>query len=102
MGVPIYTTPTFTLTFSEQTLDLTQAQSVYVTFRAGRCFLTKSGDEITVSEKSIFVPLSQEDTARFETGKVHIQANWIVGGKRAASEIVEYDITGNLLPKVVE
>ena len=36
MGVPQFTTPTFTLTFTEQGLDLTtQALNVYVTFESG-------------------------------------------------------------------
>ena len=65
MGVPQYTTPTFTLTFTEQALDLTQAQNVYVTFKSGETLMTKTGADLTIAEKSIGVYLSQEETAKW-------------------------------------
>lgn len=102
MGVPLFTTPTFTLTFSEQGLDLTQAQNVYVTFNSGATWITKTGEDLTVNDKSIIVSLTQEETARFIMGVLKIQANWTQNGKRIASEIVGYDMTGQLLTRVVE
>ena len=103
MGVPQYTTPTFTLTFTEQALDLTQAQNVYVTFRSGETLMTKSGADLTIAEKSIGVYLSQEETAKFKVGYVEIQANWTTAtGGRAASEVTKYNITEQLLKRVVE
>lgn len=102
MGVPQFTTPTFTLTFSEQGLDLTQAANVYVTFKSGEYTLTKSGDSLTIAEKSISVHLAQNETAKF-TDWVLIQANWTMdGGDRAASNVVKYNISTQLLKKVVE
>ena len=100
MGVPLYTTPTFTLTFSEQGLDLTQAQNVYVTFRSDGCVITKTGEDITVAEKTVSVLLSQEETSRF-SDVVCIQVNWMASGKRIASEIEKYNMTGQLLTKVI-
>ena len=103
MGVPQYTTPTFTLTFTEQALDLTQAQNVYVTFRSGETLMTKSGADLTIAEKSIGVYLSQEETAKFKVGYVEIQANWTMApNRRAASNIVRYPISGQLLMAVIE
>lgn len=103
MSVPQYTTPTFTLTFSEQSLDLTQAVNVYVTFKSGEYTLTKSGDSLTVAEKSISVQLSQEETANFQQGGVKIQANWTTAlGKRVSSEVVSYKISEQLLMAVIE
>lgn len=103
MGVPRYTTPTFTLTFTEEALDLTQATGVFVTFRQATFKMTKTGDELVVAEKSIGVYMSQEETAKFCEGSVDIQANWITGdGNRAASEVVSYDFTPQLLPQVLE
>ena len=103
MGVPKYTTPTFNLTFTEQGLDLTQAANVYVTFQSGEMKLTKSGDDLVIGEKSIGVKLTQRETAGFAVGYVMIQANWTTGtGDRAASEIVNYMITKQLLAEVVE
>lgn len=102
MGVPRYTTPVFTLTFTEKTLDLTQATGVYVTFKQATLDITKTGDELEVAEKSIAVYMSQEETAQFCDGTVEIQANWVTGdGNRAASEIVTYDFTRQLLPVVI-
>lgn len=103
MGVPQFTTPTFTLTFDEQGLDLTQAVNVYVTFRSGQYVLTKSGEDITVSEKTIAVYLTQEETSQFRVGSVEIQANWTTGGGgRVASETVRFKITEQLLKRVIE
>ena len=103
MGVPQFTTPTFTLTFTEQTLDLTQAANVYVTFKSGMYTLTKTGDALTVQAKSIGVHLTQKETAKFRGGRVKIQANWTTAlGGRAASEVVQYDIDEQLLMAVVE
>jgi len=103
MSVPQYTTPTFTLTFTEDGLDLTQAQNVYVTFRSGDVVMTKTGAELTIAEKSIGVYLSQEETAKFRIGYVDIQANWTTAtGGRAASEVTKYIISEQLLKRVVE
>ena len=103
MSVPQYTTPTFTLTFTEQDLDLTQALNVYVTFKSGCHTLTKSGDALTVQAKSIGVHLSQRETANFRPGDIEIQANWItVLGNRAGSEVVRYPISKQLLMEVIE
>ena len=103
MGVPQFTTPTFTLTFSQDGLDLTQAQNVYVTFRSGPSVITKSGNDLTVGEKTIGVFLNQTDTGKFRIGNIEIQANWTTnGGGRFASETVQYPITEQLLKKVVE
>lgn len=103
MSVPQYTTPTFTLTFTEESLDLTLANNVYVTFRSGDNIITKTGSDLTVAQKSIGVYLSQEETAEFQVGDVEIQANWTTAeGGRFASEKAYYDITDQLLKKVVE
>ena len=101
MGVPYFTTPTFTLTFSERELDLTQAQSVFVTFRSGGKVLTKTGEDLTIAEKTIGVSLTQEETASFQTGVVEIQANWMLSGKRIASEVAQCDMYKQLLTKVI-
>lgn len=103
MGVPQFTTPTFTLTFTEKDLDLTQARNVYVTFRSDDTLITKTGEDLTIEEKTISVYLSQEETAKFKVGNVKIQANWITpNGGRGASEVTTYPITDQLLKKVIE
>ena len=102
MGVPAWTTPTFTLTFQEPALDLTTATNVYVTFNAGFVTITKTGEELTVSEKQIVVSLSQEECGKFGETAVNIQANWTdASGQRCASDVSNVDITKQLLKKVV-
>lgn len=101
MGVPRYTTPVFTLTFTEKDLDLTQASDVYVTFTQASTSITVTGESLDVEEKTISVSFSQEETARFCVGDVFIQANWLASGKRAASEVVTYEFTEQLLQRVI-
>ena len=103
MGVPQYTTPSFTLTFTDQELDLTQASGVYVTFKSGGNTLTKTGESLTVAAKQIDVHLTQQETAQFKVGDVEIQANWVMpSGDRAASDIVTCKIDRQLLTAVIE
>lgn len=102
MSVPRYTTPTFTLEFSEEGLDLTQASGVYVTFEQASQTMTKTGSDLEVQEKSIVIFMSQQETARFCVGDIEIQANWTTAdGRRAASEVVNYKISKQLLPEVI-
>ena len=102
MAIPRGVTPTFTLTFDDEGLDLTQANHVYVTFR-NRKVITKKDADLNVSENSISVYLSQEETLSFRDGDTAIQANWTYGnGSRAASEIVVYRFTEQLYDTVAE
>ena len=101
-NIPRGTTPTFTFTFTEQTLDLTQAANVYVTFSQGMRILTKTGEDLEVAEKSVSVYLTQKETLAF-SGNVEVQVNWTTGNKdRAASDIVLVDFSKQLLNKEVE
>lgn len=103
MSVPQFTTPTFTLTFDEETLDLTQAQNIYVTFTSGTTEITKTGNDLNVGEKTIDVYLNQSETGMFKPGTIEIQANWTTSnGGRASSDAVEYRISKQLLKRVVE
>ncbi len=102
MAIPRGVTPTFTLTFDDENLDLTQANHVYVTFRSGTT-LTKADTELTIAAKRIDVYLTQAETLAFRQGPTVIQVNWTYGdGSRAASEAVRYSFVDNLLDKVVE
>ncbi len=102
MSFPRGTTPTFTLTFDDPDLDLTQAQNVYVTFAYRNSSLTKTGESLTVAEKSIDVYLTQAETLEFPIGDIKVQANWTTAsGGRTASEIVSYKVTEQLLNEVI-
>ena len=103
MSVARGTTPTYVLTFNDDTLDLTAANNVYVTFKKNSKTLTKTGEDITVAEKQIEVYLTQQETLSFSTGGVKVQANWTtVGGRRASSEVVTVGLSEQLLEKVIE
>jgi len=107
MSVPYFTTPTFDLTFTEEGLDLTQAHNVYVTFTAGKYELTKTGEDLTVQEKEILVKLTQAETGKLNAGSesefVKVQANWTTpGGDRAGSKVKLFEMSEQLLKKVVE
>lgn len=103
MGIARATTPTFTLSFTEEELDLTQASNVYVTFEQGRNSITKSGTDLTIGAKQIEVFLGQSETLNFREGALKIQANWtLTGGRRACSNVVTYSLTEQLLEEVVE
>lgn len=103
MSIPQFTTPTFVFIFTEQDLDLTQARNVYVTFSGPGYELTKTGNDLTVEQKSISVWLSQNETSRMKIGAIEIQANWTTpNGNRAAGDVVTVEISKQLLRKVVE
>lgn len=103
MGIPRATTPTITLTFTDQDLDLTAAENVYVTFEQVNKNLTKTGEDLTVQAKQIDTQLSQEETLAFVGGPVKVQANWTdSSGNRFASDVEEIELTEQLLEEVVE
>jgi len=96
------TTPTFTFTGPDD-LDLTQAENVYVSFED---LFTKSGEDVEVTEHSVAVFLTQEETLLFEQRQVRAQINWTYhqGDKvfRAASNKIRVNVDENLLKKVVD
>lgn len=103
MSVARGTTPTYSLTFVEQSLDLTEANAVYVTFRKGAKIITKTDSDIEVQPKQVDVYLNQKETLSFSTGEVKVQVNWTLdGGKRAASVVKTVDLSEQLLEKVLE
>lgn len=102
MGVPQFTTPTFTLTFTDEELDLTQATAVFVTFCRNLQKLTKTGADLEVLPKQIGVFLTQDETAESPVGDVEIQVNWTTAdGQRFASDIAHCTVTRQLLNEVV-
>ncbi len=97
------TTPTFRHTFTEESLDLTAANHVYVTYRQGAKALTKTGDDIEVEPKAVTVYLTQKETLMFKEGVLECQVNWTgANGRRAASKVKGIELEKNLLDKVVE
>lgn len=101
------TTPTYVFNLSDQTVDLTAASKVFVTFarKDGSEILTKAGDELDVSAHSVSVFLTQEETLSFPTGQVNMQLNWLYdeGGvtKRACTRIISISSAKNLKNEVL-
>ena len=105
MAIPRGTTPTYVLTVSDTSVDWTEAEHVYATFRQGKNnVLTKEDTDMDVEARSLSVYFSQEDTLRFKPNKpLEVQVNWtLTGGQRAATQIVEIMLSDNLIGEVLE
>lgn len=100
-----YTTPTIIMELPDgeyPAVDFTQADHVYVTFSSGKNSFTKTGDDLVISERSVGVILTQEETGRFRD-YTEAQVNWTAnGGMRYQSDIITLDVDRNLLERVVE
>lgn len=102
------TTPTFTLTISGDSVDLTQATSVYVTIAQGDNVITLTGDDLTITENTISCFLNQEQAlSLFGNSPAKIQVNWTYTDatdviKRAATKVVTIQIGEQLLKQVIE
>ena len=96
------TTPTFIIQI-EDDIDLTEARNVYVTFEQDTLKMTKTGQDIEVSEKEVDVFLTQSETLQFSVGMMDIQLNWTYDdNKRACSNIIVVNIERNLINEVLD
>ena len=100
-----YTTPTIRLAMST---DITFADEVFVTFGFnGKKFMTKTGDEITVSAEYVDVFLTQEESASFPKGGVQVEVNFTFFDsvanvmKRGYSDKPTIFVDRNLLDEVI-
>ena len=100
-----YTTPTITFTIKDD-FDMTQASDVYMTFTDsnGNIQFTKqlSEEELTVTEHTVAVRLTQAESASIPGGTFRAQLNWLYNDNdtvlRDCSDIVEEVMEDNLLP----
>lgn len=96
------TTPTF-IFYTEEAIDLTEAEGVWVTFSKTdeTEILTKTGDALEITAQQISVYLTQAETLQLPAGKVKAQINitYTADGKemRAASSKFLIDTYTNLL-----
>lgn len=98
------TTPTFKLSVKDTTVDLTEAQNIYATFKQ-KCgvSITKTGNDVEVAEHEVDVYLSQEETLKFREGDLDIQLNWTYqDGKRACSNVIRIHVADNLIGSVLK
>lgn len=97
------TTPTFKLQINDETVDLTQAENVYASFKQQNTLLTKTGDDITVTANEVDVYFTQAESLKFLRGEIQVQLNWTyAAGERACSNIIKVAIGENLVPEVLE
>lgn len=95
------TTPTFILTLPE-TVDLSLASHIAFSLVQGRAKIKKFDSELVVDGQTVSVYLTQEDTLKFVSGSAKLQLNWsYADGSRACSNIVELNVSPNLLPEVI-
>ena len=100
-----YTTPT--LSIKVKGVDLTSAESVWVTIAntARTITITKDGPTLTVDNGDTIctVTLTQDETRRFAPkAKVDIQVNWMTGDVRCATDIASVTAFENLLKEIIE
>ena len=99
-----FTTPTIPL--KVKGVDLTTADSVYVTFTDSvrSIVITKSSPtlEVSGSDTNVTVTLSQAETGQFgPKSRVDIEVNWMKNGLRGATEIGSVTCFENLLKEVI-
>lgn len=96
------TTPTITLTIYE--IDLTELKSVYVTFCQHGTMITKQSGEsgVEITEHTVSVWLSQEETLRFTSGTVEVQLRGLAnGGNAIATNVGRVTVKEVLLKEVI-
>lgn len=99
------TTPTYTFKLKDDTVDLTQASNVYVTFaKADKTeIFTKTGEDLDVQAKQVSVFLTQEETLSFPVGYISAQVNWVYAdGTRSATKIVQIQADTPLKDEVLQ
>ncbi len=101
------TTPTFTLRIKDESLDLTQANSVYVTIKQSLDSIELTGDDLEIHGNTIQCFLPQGKSLRLVEGNAKIQVNWTYSDetgeiKRAATLVREITIEEQLIRRVLE
>ena len=81
------TTPTITISTD---IDLTEASNFYLTFKQGdRVIFEKTLDDVTITEDSVSVWLTQAETLALKDGRmVSFQIRATLGDQKVASNIM--------------
>ena len=84
-----------------------RGHGIYVTFckMDGSLIMTKTGDDLNITNNSVEVYLTQEETLSFPNGQIQVQLNWLYPEgnrvKRACSEIMSISAKKNLIDEVL-
>ena len=101
------TTPTYRLILQDTTIDLAEANDVYVTFADGKYnkIIEKTGADLYIDGNVVEIFLTQEETLKLPSGEILVQINWTylegTTTKRAASQIVRTTSARNLKNEVI-
>ena len=101
------TTPTYRLILQDTTIDLAEANDVYVTFADGKYnkIIEKTGADLHIDGNVVEIFLTQEETLKLPSGEILVQINWTyqegTTTKRAASQIVRTTSARNLKNEVI-
>ena len=102
------TTPAVTLSIPNGgDLDLTGADSVFVTVKQGFRTVTKQGEDLEIRPQEVTFRLTQEESLGFTEGRAEVQLNWLSADagdglpSRGATKVKEIEIGRQLLTEVV-
>ena len=102
------TTPTFTFTIKDQTVDLSEAENIYVTLAQNSKTITKTGEDIEFTQpRTVEVWLTQQESLGLVEGGLEVQLNWTYedasgNTRRAATLPKTIQVTKQLLKQVIE
>lgn len=101
------TTPTYTLTFTDDNLDFGDANEIVVCIgnKSKQCLLEITGSDLTIETNKISFSLSQEQTLALPNTDLLVQVNWTYQSgtetKRAASNQATINFMKNLKEEVM-
>lgn len=85
-----------------QTVDLTEAANVYVSFKQYNKLIMKKTDGFIVDEHEVSIYLTQEETLMFCPDIAALQVNWTYAdGQRGATRWIAIRFDKNQLPEVL-
>lgn len=94
-------TPTIIVRVPE-TIDLTEAANIYVSFMQSNRLLMKKTEGFVVEAHEVDIYLTQEETLLFKPGTASMQVNWTYStGQRGATRWLGIHIDANQLPEVL-
>ncbi len=97
------TTPTITFSLPEGT-DISDAEHIYISLKAGNASLIKTEDDILLTQGRIMqIAFTQEETLLFANGsKVFCQCNWTYAdGTRGASDKASFIFGDQMIRRVL-
>ena len=95
-------TPTFIVRVPT-TVDLTEAQTVYVSFKQSVNLVMKKTSGFIVDAHSVSIYLTQAETLLFRPDVATMQVNWVYPtGQRGATRWIDIRFDKNHLPEVLE